>query len=140
MNTAERTPGYYDNAGPAVMDAWLRAMLKRTLADAMPAEFFKWYSATGYPTTAAPSTGSINLTVGVKVLFNALAGPDAGVPQGYDFFNGRDPRRSRWRRWTMRWPRSSRPTGPGGLEGARRPHGLRAQNFLACPRPMPRPR
>ena len=57
----------------------------------MPAEFFKWYSATGYPTTAAPSTGSINLTVGVKVLFNALAGPDAGVPQGYDFFNGQRP-------------------------------------------------
>lgn len=91
MNTAERTPGYYDNAGPAVMDAWLRAMLKRTLADEMPADFFKWYSATGYPTTAAPSTGSINLTVGVKVLFNALAGPDAGVPQGYDFFNGQRP-------------------------------------------------
>ena len=123
------------------MDAWLRAMLKRTLADAMPAEFFR-YSATGYPTTAAPSTGSINLTVGVKVLFNALAGPDAGVPQGYDFFNGSDPRRSRWRRWTMRWPRSSRPTGPTRRPGKCPPAlwSSRPRTSWACPRPMPRPR
>ena len=88
MATSERQPGYFDNAGPAVMDAWLRAMLKRTLGDEMPAEFFKWYSATGYPTPQAPATGSLNLTAGVKVLFNALAGPEAGVPQRYDFFNG----------------------------------------------------
>lgn len=88
MMTSERQPGYFDNAGPAVMDAWLRAMLRRTLADEMPADFFKWYSATGYPTPQAPATGSLNLTTGVKVLFNALAGPEAGVPQRYDFFNG----------------------------------------------------
>ncbi len=91
MGTSGKQPGYYDNIGPAVLDAWLRAMLKRTLADEMPADFFKWYSATGYPTQAAPATGSINLTVGVKVLFNALAGRDAGVPQQYDFFNGQRP-------------------------------------------------
>lgn len=91
MGTSDEQPGFYDNAGPAVMDAWLRAMLKATLADEMPADFFKWYSATGYPTPAAPATGSVNLTVGVKVLFNALAGPGAGVPQQYDFFNGRRP-------------------------------------------------
>ncbi|MGB3434553.1 penicillin G acylase [Achromobacter sp.] len=91
MGTNDKQAGYYDNAGPAVMDAWLRAMLKRTLADDMPADFFKWYSATGYPTQAAPATGSVNLTVGVKVLFNALAGRDAGVPQQYDFFNGQRP-------------------------------------------------
>jgi penicillin amidase len=91
MGTSEKQAGYYDNAGPAVMDAWLRAMLKRTLADEMPADFFKWYSATGYPTPAAPATGSVNLTVGSKVLYNALAGQDAGVPQQYDFFNGQPP-------------------------------------------------
>ncbi|MDQ1763496.1 penicillin G acylase [Achromobacter aegrifaciens] len=92
MATSDKQAGYYDNAGPAVMDAWLRAMLKRTLADEMPADFFKWYSATGYPTQAAPATGSVNLTVGVKALFNALAGRDSGVPQKYDFFNGQRPR------------------------------------------------
>lgn len=91
MGTSDKQAGYYDNAGPAVMDAWLRAMLKRTLADEMPADFFKWYSATGYPTQAAPATGSVNLTVGVKALFNALAGRDSGVPQKYDFFNGQRP-------------------------------------------------
>lgn len=91
MNTSGKQSGFYDNAGPAVMDAWLRATLKATLADEMPADFFKWYSATGYPTQAAPATGSLNLTVGVKVLFNALAGPQAGVPQQYDFFNGQRP-------------------------------------------------
>ncbi|KNE26612.1 penicillin G acylase [Achromobacter spanius] len=91
MGTSDKQPGYYDNAGSAVMDAWLRAMLRATLADEMPADFFKWYSATGYPTPATPATGSLNLTVGVKVLFNALAGPNAGVPQPYDFFNGKRP-------------------------------------------------
>lgn len=91
MSASDKQPGYYDNVGPAVMDAWLRAMLRATLADEMPAAFFKWYSATGYPTPAAPAVGSLNLTVGVKVLFNALAGPDAGVPQSYDFFNGKRP-------------------------------------------------
>lgn len=91
MATSDRQPGYYDNAGPAVMDAWLRAMLKRTLADEMPADFFKWYSATGYPTPAAPATGSLNLTVGSKVLYNSLAGRASGVPQRYDFFNGQPP-------------------------------------------------
>lgn len=91
MGTSDKQPGFYDNAGSAVMDAWLRAMLKATLADEMPADFFKWYSATGYPTPAAPATGSVNLTVGVKVLFNALAGQNSGVPQQYDFFNGKRP-------------------------------------------------
>ena len=91
MNTSEREPGYYDNAGPAVMDAWLRAMLERTLADEMPADFFKWYSATGYPTPEAPASGSLNLTAGAKILYNALAGQASGVPQRYDFFNGERP-------------------------------------------------
>jgi len=91
MGTSDKQPGFYDNAGSAVMDAWLRAMLKATLADEMPADFFKWYSATGYPTPTAPATGSLNLTVGVKVLFNALAGQNSGVPQQYDFFNGKRP-------------------------------------------------
>jgi len=91
MGTSDKQPGFYDNAGSAVMDAWLRAMLKATLADEMPADFFKWYSATGYPTPTAPATGSLNLTVGGKVLFNALAGQNSGVPQQYDFFNGKRP-------------------------------------------------
>jgi len=91
MGTSDKQPGFYDNAGSAVMDAWLRAMLKATLADEMPADFFKWYSATGYPTPTAPATGSLNLTVGVKVLFNALAGQNSGVTQQYDFFNGKRP-------------------------------------------------
>lgn len=49
MGTSEKQPGFYDNAGPAVMDAWLRAMLKRTLADEMPADFFS--SGTAPPAT-----------------------------------------------------------------------------------------
>lgn len=72
--------------------------MRRMLADEMSADFFKWYSATGYPMSAAPATGSLNLTVGAKVLFNALAGPDVGVPQRY-FFHSR-PRIS----WARRRP------------------------------------
>lgn len=92
LNSDERATGAYDSAGGAILDAWLREMLKVTLADDLPGDFFKWYAATGYPTPTAPNAGSVNLSPGGKVLYNVLAGPASGVPQRYDLLNGKPQR------------------------------------------------
>ena len=89
LNSDRTGRGHYDHAGGAVLDAWLRAMLRLTLADDIPGDFARWYAATGYPTPKAPNTGSVNLSPGAKVLYNVLAGARAGVPQRYDFLNGK---------------------------------------------------
>lgn len=89
LNRDDDRNGEYDDASGAIVDAWLRAMLKLALADALPGDFFKFYSATGYPTPAAPNAGSVNLSPGAKVLYNVLQGAGAGVPQRYDFLNGK---------------------------------------------------
>ena len=90
MNTAERTPGYYDNAGPAVMDAWLRAMLqhagRRDAGRVLQVVQRHRLSHHGRAVHGLDQPDR-----GREGLFNALAGPDAGVPQGYDFFNGQRP-------------------------------------------------
>lgn len=88
LNTDRRGTGYYDHPGGAIVDAWLQAMLKQTLADDLPADLGRGYLATGYPTPAAPNAGSVNLSPGAKVLYNVLAGRDAGVPQRFDLLNG----------------------------------------------------
>lgn len=87
----EDRDGFYDHPGPAVMDAWLQAMLRLTLADDVPGDLSRFFLATGYPTAAAPPVGSINVQPGVKVLYQALLGGQASVPQRFDFFNGHDP-------------------------------------------------
>jgi penicillin amidase len=73
------------------MRAWLPAMLKRTLADDVPQEYFKFYASAGYPVAGTPVAGSVNIQPGTKVLYHALRGSQSGVPQKFDFFHGRDP-------------------------------------------------
>ena len=89
LNTDEDRNGFYDATGGAELDAWLVAMLKATFADDLPADFLKWYAATGYPTPKTPNAGSVNISAGAKALFNVLDGQAAGVPQRYDFLNGK---------------------------------------------------
>jgi penicillin amidase len=83
--------GKYDSPAVSVMRTWLPAMLKRTLADDVPDAYFKFYASAGYPVAGTPVAGSVNIQPGPKVLYQALRGKQAGVPQKFDFFNGRDP-------------------------------------------------
>ncbi|MEO8936825.1 MAG: penicillin acylase family protein [Burkholderiaceae bacterium] len=78
----------YVEPGATIMRAWLPLMFRRLLADDLPANIFSRYSSAGYPTS--PPGGSLNTAAGAKVLFNALQGSSAGVPQTYDFLNGAD--------------------------------------------------
>jgi len=83
--------GKYDSPAATVMRTWLPAMLKRTLGDDIPESYFKFYASAGYPLAGTPAAGSVNIQPGTKVLFQALRGKQAGIPQKFDFFNGRDP-------------------------------------------------
>lgn len=91
LNRNPQHEGHYDTAGSAIMDAWLTAMLKRTLGEVVPAPYNKWYMASGYATPQDGPTGSVNIGVGAKVLYEALLGDKAGVPQRFDIFNGKRP-------------------------------------------------
>ena len=90
MNADDNRDGVYDHAAPAILDAWLGAMLKATFADEVPADFMRYFGATGYPTPDRPPAGSINVQVGTKLLYQVLRGKSASVPQQHDFLNGRD--------------------------------------------------
>ena len=91
LNHDPQHTGHYDSAGSAIMDAWLTAMLKRTLGEVVPAPYDKWYLATGYATPQDGPTGSVNISSGGKILYEALLGDKAGVPQTFDIFNGKRP-------------------------------------------------
>ncbi|GAB3629290.1 penicillin acylase [Pandoraea terrae] len=89
LNRDDTHTGHYDTAGPAIMDAWLSAMLKRTLGEVVPAPYDKWFLASGYATPQDGPTGSANIGNGSKVLYEALRGDKAGVPQTFDIFAGK---------------------------------------------------
>jgi len=89
LNRDPQYTGKYENAGPAIMDAWLSAMLRRTLGQVVPAPYDKWFLATGYAAPQDGPTGSANISNGSKVLYEALRGPQAGVPQTFDIFQGK---------------------------------------------------
>lgn len=75
--------------GSAILNVWLSSMLKQTVAAAVPEPFNKWYSASGYETTQDGPTGSLNISVGAKVLYEALQGEKSAIPQAVDLFGGK---------------------------------------------------
>lgn len=80
--------GVYQSPATTIMMTWLPIIYKQLLADDLPPEVFAAYSNGGY--AGATQVASIRPGNGSKLLYNALLGPKAGVPQHYDFFNGAD--------------------------------------------------
>ncbi|SAL02167.1 penicillin amidase [Caballeronia arationis] len=91
LNDDPKDSGRYAQPGSAIMSAWLGSMLTRTVAKAVPAPFDKWYMTSGYETTQDGPTGSMNLSTGSKILYEALLGERSGVPQRVDLFAGEQP-------------------------------------------------
>jgi penicillin amidase len=83
---AER--GVYDSPATTLMMTWLPILYKQVLADDLPPEVFAAYAGNGY--AGDPQVASIRPGNGMKLVYNALLGAKAGVPQTYDFFNGKD--------------------------------------------------
>lgn len=63
------------NAGPArvLFKTWLEEMYKQVLMPVVPESHRAMYSQTGIATQQGPNPGSINLSMGTKVLLRALA-------------------------------------------------------------------
>lgn len=139
LNTDRKGSGSYDHPGGAILDATLQQLLRLVLADDIPPDFFKWYQATGYPTPATPNNGSVNLAPGVKVLYNVLAGRDAGVTQRVDLLNGRDRREVIREALDGAWQALSTQYGsdPGRWQVPVAPLAFAANNFYGVPQADP---
>lgn len=88
LNTNPTDAKVYAEPAATIMRAWLPLMFKRLLADDLPASVLPSFLSAGYPVTSPD--GSVRPGNGSKLLYNALLGSKAGVPQTFDFFNGAD--------------------------------------------------
>ncbi|MBS0341302.1 MAG: penicillin acylase family protein [Proteobacteria bacterium] len=80
--------GSYDSPATTLMRTWLPILFKAVLADDLPPDVFAAYADGGY--AGQNQVASIRPGNGLKLVYNALLGAKAGVPQTYDFFNGKD--------------------------------------------------
>ena len=80
--------GYFDGAGPAIMNAWLTDLNQRVLADDLGATHFARYASPGYPIESIAA--AVAVSPGVKAIVANLDRRKSGA-QGYDFFNGAAP-------------------------------------------------
>lgn len=85
----EDRDGFYDGPGVTILQAWLKAMTAAVLKDDLPAGVYASLTDLGYAPVAGGAPGSLQPARAAKLLLNALQGPSAGVPQRYDFLNGR---------------------------------------------------
>lgn len=81
--------GVYDGPQPAIMRTWLPILVKKVLADDLPADVFAAYSGAGYARPVEQL--SVRPAAGLKLVYNGILGAKAGVPQKTDFFNGTNP-------------------------------------------------
>ncbi len=80
--------GHY-GAPQALMEAWLRTLLRDTILDDVGADNFHLYAATNYPNN--PAGASIGTAPGTKALLRNLDALRDRRPPDFDFFNGREP-------------------------------------------------
>lgn len=88
LNEDPSERGSYDSPATTLMMTWLPILYKKVLADDLPPEVFAAYAGGGY--AGETQVASIRPGNGSKLVYNALLGNKAGVPQAYDFFNGQD--------------------------------------------------
>ncbi|WP_414901507.1 penicillin acylase family protein [Sphingomonas flavalba] len=80
--------GHYDGPGVTILQAWLSAMAEAVFADDLPPAILDTLRDLGYPAPGGRTPGSVRPAPVASLLFNALRGGAAGVPQHYDFLNG----------------------------------------------------
>lgn len=84
----ETDDGQGMNNGPErlIFKTWLEEMYKLVLVPALPEAHKASYTNTGFATTTGPNPGSINLSMGTKVLLRALALEQNPDSTRYNFF------------------------------------------------------
>lgn len=78
----------YISPQTAILDLWLREMLRLTLGNIVPAPYDIWYLSSGYESAQAGPTGSLNISTGAKILYEGLLGDQSDVTQAIDIFQG----------------------------------------------------
>ncbi|MDW9204784.1 hypothetical protein SE956_17505 [Escherichia coli] len=91
----------WQQPGSAILNVWLTSMLKRTVVAAVPMPFDKWYSASGYETTQDGPTGSLNISVGAKILYEAVQETNHQSHRRLICLLGNHSRRLCWLRWKI---------------------------------------
>ncbi|WP_306317116.1 MULTISPECIES: penicillin acylase family protein [unclassified Streptomyces] len=89
-STDDDRDGHYDSPGPAIMRTWLDAALADTLGKSLPKDVAAKYTTTEYAAPGKPTPGSQHVTAGGQVLYNALLGKDASVPQRVNLLGDRN--------------------------------------------------
>lgn len=80
----------YVSPQSAILDVWLKEMLKNTVGQVVPEPFNAWYLSSGYETTQEGPTGSLNISTGTKILYEGLLGKESAITQAVDIFNGQE--------------------------------------------------
>lgn len=132
--------GFYDAAALPVFREWLAAMLRETFAEEFDAgsPLTAAIFATAYPAPSVPprpQPGSTNVSLGSRLLVNALLGEAAPVPQRHDFFNGEKPSTVIARALRKAVDGLAAEQGPGmaGWRDKVVPHEFNWRNFVGVP-------
>lgn len=78
---------HYEGSAPAIMQAWMHAAVPVFLQGRLPDSIYKTYTQNLYPVMDDPR--SAQPAAAAKLIWNAIQGPAAGVPQTIDFLQGR---------------------------------------------------
>lgn len=126
----DQPPGSESTFVPAVHSA-----CGSGIASQRSAPFNKWYSASGYETTQDGPTGLLNISVGAKILYEALQGTRSPVPQAVDIFDGksqdevvRNALQEAWQQLSQRYGTQS-----ASWKTPAMPLTFRANNFFGVP-------
>lgn len=82
----DREAKYYQGAAPAIMRAWLNQMIVLVLKPNLSESIYQRYTDTLYPVNHDPR--SAQPASASKLIWNALQGKQASVPQKVDFLKG----------------------------------------------------
>ncbi|MEB3789973.1 penicillin acylase family protein [Acinetobacter sp. IK40] len=82
----DREAKYYQGAAPAIMRAWLNQMIVLVLKPNLSENIYQRYTDTLYPVNHDPR--SAQPASASKLIWNALQGKQASVPQTVDFLKG----------------------------------------------------
>ena len=132
--------GYYDAAALPIFREWLKAMLRETFADEFDPKspLLAPIFATSYPApSVAPQVqaGSTNVSLGARMLVNALLGQAGPAPQTYDFLNGEKPSAVIVRALRSALDDLAEAQGPDMARWRDKvvPHEFNARNFVGVP-------
>lgn len=84
---------YDDHTGPLIFETWLQELYRITLLKWLPETYHDQYLNTGFSRSDVQNPGSVNLSMGSKIILRQLASLNSGpeVSVSFDLFEGESP-------------------------------------------------